>query len=125
MAAGRMAPPFPCWTWHCPGNTSTERKEIMVLHGWKQIARYLGCGIRTAQRWEEQCGLPVTRPRNHLRSPVLAQSEALDRWASGGRTPIREAWEMRYDQLEQQLQELKREVEKLGGRAVADRESAT
>jgi hypothetical protein len=121
---------LPCWIGADeelnPRQASQRKKEErMVLHGWKQIARYLGCGIRSAQRWEEQCGLPVTRPRNHLRSPVLAQTEALDGWASGGRAPVAEAWETRCRQLEQQLQDLKRQVALLGGQAVAECGPAT
>lgn len=88
----------------------------MVLHGWKQIARYLGCGIRTAQRWEAQCALPVNRPRHHLRSPVLAQSEALDAWAAGDRAIPPLPLESHYKDIEQQLQELKRQVALLAGR---------
>ena len=87
----------------------------MVLHGWKQIAQYLGCGIRTAQRWESQCGLPVTRPRNHLRSPVLAQSEALDSWAGGASTGATEHWETRCEKLEREVEFLKRQVLLLAG----------
>ncbi|MGH9523347.1 MAG: hypothetical protein ACRD3E_12540 [Terriglobales bacterium] len=87
----------------------------MVLHGWKQIAQHLGCGIRTAQRWEAQCGLPVTRPRNHLRSPVLAHSEALDGWA-GGPAPIStDRWEARWSAIEREIENLKRQVMLLGG----------
>lgn len=51
----------------------------MVLSGWKEIARYLGCGIRTAQRWEAS-GLPVRRPVPGRRSHVLVFSEQLDTW---------------------------------------------
>jgi hypothetical protein len=82
----------------------------MVLHGWKQIAQYLGCGIRTAQRWESQCGLPVTRPRNHLRSPVLAHPEALDSWAGGIPSNGREHWEARWTRLERDVEMLKRQI---------------
>jgi hypothetical protein len=56
---------------------------LVILSGWKEIAHYLDCGVRTAQRWEAE-GLPVKRPtarRNH-RGPVLAESEAIDAWVS-------------------------------------------
>lgn len=88
----------------------------MVLHGWKQIAHYLGCGIRTAQRWEAQCALPVNRPRNHMRSPVLAQSEALDSWAAGGAPAGTAPWDDRCRELQDQILELKRELAALTGR---------
>jgi hypothetical protein len=29
---------------------------------WKEIAKYLGKGVRTAQRWEHEAGLPIRRP---------------------------------------------------------------
>ena len=98
----------------------------MVLHGWKQIAQYLGCGIRTAQRWESQCGLPVTRPRNHPRSPVLAHSEALDSWAGGPPPVATDAWEARWEAMERDVEHLKRQVMLLAGaEARAELNSAT
>lgn len=81
----------------------------MVLHGWKQIARHLSCGIRTAQRWETQCGLPVTRPHKRLRSSVLAESEVLDAWARGARG-AGNPWEARCAELERQVEELRRQL---------------
>src|SRR5579883_1932060 len=51
-----------------------------VFNSWKAIARYLGCGVRTAQRWEVQLGLPVRRPRTKLRSSVIASRAELDGW---------------------------------------------
>ncbi len=55
------------------------------LDGWKEIASYLGCAIKTAQRLEKLARLPVHRLPSaddgsvHL-SPVYAFSEELDRW---------------------------------------------
>lgn len=51
-----------------------------VLNSWKEIAFYLGRGVRTAQRWERDLGLPVHRPRGKQRSAVLAIPEELDYW---------------------------------------------
>ncbi|HET9181690.1 MAG TPA: hypothetical protein VFP59_06130 [Candidatus Angelobacter sp.] len=51
-----------------------------VLNSWKEIAGYLGRGVRTVQRWESELGLPVHRPRGRSRSAVLAVPEELDRW---------------------------------------------
>ncbi|MCL4847143.1 MAG: hypothetical protein KJ066_11445, partial [Acidobacteria bacterium] len=31
------------------------------LTGWKDIAAFLGKGVRTAQRWEDELGLPIHR----------------------------------------------------------------
>jgi CheY-like chemotaxis protein len=58
-----------------------------VLHSWKEIARYLGCGVRTVQRWEHDLGLPVRRPRGEIRSAVIALTADLDAWLAT--TPIR------------------------------------
>jgi hypothetical protein len=55
----------------------------VILSGWKDIARYLGCGVRTAQRWEDK-GLPIRRPIPGRRSHVVTTSEQLDSWARDG-----------------------------------------
>lgn len=52
----------------------------MILKGWKDIAKYVGCGLRTAQRWEA-LGLPVRRPAHRKRSAVVALTKDLDAWA--------------------------------------------
>lgn len=56
----------------------------MLLTGWKQIANYLQCGVRTAQR-RERNGLPVRRPVPGDRSPVYAESADIDAWLRSGR----------------------------------------
>ena len=55
----------------------------MIPGGWKQIAQYLDCGVRTAQRW---CGEGLlVRPLNSgPRSPVFAYSEQIDLWIKDG-----------------------------------------
>ena len=55
----------------------TERR---ILNSWKEIANYLGRGVRTVQRWEAQLGLPVHRPAGKDHSAVLAFSSELDQW---------------------------------------------
>lgn len=55
----------------------------MILSGWKEIADYLHCGVRTVQRWERK-GLPVRRPNAGKRSHVIARSEDLDCWTRTG-----------------------------------------
>jgi hypothetical protein len=57
----------------------------VLLNGWKEIAAYLRCGVRTVQRWE-QLGLPVARVRPGKRGPVVARSESLDKWIARTRT---------------------------------------
>lgn len=59
-----------------------------VLNSWKEIATYLGRGVRTVQRWERDLDLPVRRPRGKHRSAVIAIKEDLDLWL---RTPHYEA----------------------------------
>ena len=51
-----------------------------VLNSWKEIALYLNRGVRTVQRWERELNLPVRRPRNRGRSPVIAMRSELDLW---------------------------------------------
>lgn len=51
-----------------------------VLNSWKEIAAYLGRGVRTVQRWEQELGLPVRRPRGKERSAVIALKPDLDVW---------------------------------------------
>src|SRR5215467_11945356 len=51
-----------------------------ILNSWKEIARYLGRGVRTVQRWEKELGLPVRRPRGIPRSAVVATRKDLETW---------------------------------------------
>jgi hypothetical protein len=51
-----------------------------VLNSWKEVASYLGRGVRTVQRWEQELALPVRRPRGKSRSAVIAFKSELDQW---------------------------------------------
>ena len=51
-----------------------------ILNSWKEIAVYMGRGVRTVQRWEQDCHLPVHRPRGRKRSPVFAFAAEIDLW---------------------------------------------
>ena len=51
-----------------------------ALQSWKEIAAYLKRGVRTAQRWERDAGLPVRRPRPGDRNPVFAFPSEIDEW---------------------------------------------
>jgi hypothetical protein len=52
-----------------------------VLSSWKDIARYVGKGVRTVQRWEHHYGLPVRRPNGAShKSAVLLERSDLDAW---------------------------------------------
>jgi hypothetical protein len=75
--------------WPSPAaNRATIRKPIMIeekrryLGSWKEIAQYLGRGVRTVQRWEERLGLPVRRLDEKPRSAVMAIADELDLWVA-------------------------------------------
>ena len=53
---------------------------MQILNGWKEIATYVGVGVRTVQRYECDLALPVRRPRGKQRSAVMAVLEELDMW---------------------------------------------
>ena len=50
------------------------------LNSWKEIATFLGRGVRTVQRWERELQLPVHRIGNGPRSPVYALIPELNFW---------------------------------------------
>lgn len=52
------------------------------LAGWKDIATYLGKGVRTVQRYEREMGLPVRRPAAKSRAAVVATKVELDAWVA-------------------------------------------
>jgi hypothetical protein len=54
--------------------------QPQLLTSWKEIASYLGKGVRTVQRWEQQFGLPVLRPNERSKGIVRADPGELDRW---------------------------------------------
>ena len=54
--------------------------KARVLSSWKEIAAYLGRGVRTVQRYERSFDLPVRRPNSKSRGAVYAFSEDLDEW---------------------------------------------
>lgn len=50
------------------------------LNSWKEIASFLGRGVRTVQRWERELELPVHRIGSGRRSPVYAFIAELNFW---------------------------------------------
>jgi hypothetical protein len=50
------------------------------LTGWKEIAAYLGKGVRTVQRWEKELDLPVRRLGTGRGEVVFAVPSELDAW---------------------------------------------
>lgn len=87
-----------------------------VLNSWKEIASYLGRGIRTVQRWEQFLGLPVRRPHGRDRSSVIALKSEIDDWLE--KTPrnrrvrsadiasLRTAFELNRQRLRRHMQEM-------------------
>ena len=55
-------------------------QQARMLGSWKEIASYLGKGVRTVQRWERQFGLPVRRPNVNAKGVVCALPQELDAW---------------------------------------------
>jgi hypothetical protein len=51
-----------------------------VLHSWKDIAAYVGRGVRTVQRWEHDLGMPVHRVGQRDRRAVIGFPEEIDGW---------------------------------------------
>jgi len=60
--------------------TAPQPFKADVLNSWKEIASYLGRGVRTVQRYERDLKLPVRRPRGKSRSAVIALTSELDDW---------------------------------------------
>lgn len=54
------------------------------LNSWKEIATYLGKGVRTVQRWETQMGLPVRRLGREGGEIVYALKSEIDAWILNG-----------------------------------------
>jgi len=53
------------------------------LNSWKEIANYMGMGVRTVQRYEVLYGLPVRRvngKRSGNRSMVICTRSEVDAW---------------------------------------------
>ena len=61
------------------------RNVSSTLNSWKEIAVYLGRGVRTVQRWERELRLPVHRIRPTERSPVFAYPNELRMWLESRR----------------------------------------
>jgi hypothetical protein len=57
-----------------------NREFASVLTSWKEIARYVGRGVRTVQRWEREMGFPVRRTKPGEKSSVLAVPREIDSW---------------------------------------------
>jgi hypothetical protein len=63
-------------------NSHVQPNKTSVLTSWKEIANYMGKGVRTVQRWEQDFGLPVRRPCGSSKKAVLARPSDLDSWVA-------------------------------------------
>ncbi len=91
-----------------------------VLSSWKEIAAYLGKGVRTVQRWERDLGLPVRRPVDQSDRVVIALPAELDAWVrQQGRRVMPGATSMSVQQLHAQLARLHEMARQLNAKAQA------
>jgi len=76
-----------------PDINPPKSQSHVILNSWKEIASYLGRGVRTVQRWEQELQLPVHRIGKGKRSPVFAVVSELKFWmvTSAGRNPFKAA----------------------------------
>ena len=68
------------------GSDAVTPQHGDLLSCWKDIAAYLGKGVRTVQRWERDLDLPVRR--THGRGPkagVMAMRSDIDAWLEARR----------------------------------------
>ena len=61
-------------------NADLIQENAGVLAGWKGIASYFGCNVRTVRRYEEERGLPVHRAPGKKGSTIFARASELDAW---------------------------------------------
>ena len=76
---------------HQPENgvrAGAKLPPALVLRSWKEIAVYVGSGVRTAQRWEHELGLPVRRQGDRPRTSVMAFPEELETWLHRAPTAV-------------------------------------
>ena len=59
---------------------SSGDPKVPVLNSWKEIATYLGRGVRTVQRYERELHLPVRRFNGKPHASVVALPGDLDDW---------------------------------------------
>lgn len=64
-----------------------SEKATSILTCWKDIASYVGRGVRTVQRWERVWGFPVRRTERGVKSIVLAIPAEIDAWVQSQQFP--------------------------------------
>jgi hypothetical protein len=97
--------------------------EGRIFSSWKEIAAFLGRGVRTVQRWETTLGLPIRRPNGYGSNVIVASESELREWLrqTGERPTHRSGTEVamiqkiaeRLDSLEQENRRLHQILSKL------------
>jgi hypothetical protein len=96
-------------------NTPHKLEGPRFLSGWKEIANYLGKGVRTVQRYERELGFPVRRPAGKSHAAVIATKAEVDAWVAA--SPIREQFRLAKAQMNPPLvtlDDLKKRMEQMG-----------
>lgn len=109
-----------------PLDSSSENKIAVqpslrssaTLTSWKEIAQYLGKGVRTVQRWEQTLHLPVRRHNGKVKGIVRAVPGELDLWLQSRFTPNGQKAKSELEKLRERVagllaenQSLRRELE--------------
>jgi len=90
-----------------------------VLNSWKEIAEYVGRGVRTLQRWEQFYSFPVHRPAGNHKSAVFAVPTEVDEWLRTRPMHVQgeaDGHAVANEQMESELVTLKTLVKDLGAR---------
>ena len=83
------------------------------LTSWKDIARYVGKGVRTVQRWEHSWNFPVRRPAHRAKSTVLAFTDEIDSWMHSQFAPSDAGSECEVERLRAEVKRLLAENQQL------------
>lgn len=94
-----------------PQGAETQR----FLTGWKEIANYLGKGVRTVQRYEREMDFPVRRPAGKSHAAVIATTVEVDAWVAA--SPIQKEFRLSRPQNSVQnavLNDIRERKERMG-----------
>lgn len=94
-------------------NFAKITKGTKFLSGWKEIANYLGKGVRTVQRYERQWGFPVRRPAGKWHAAVIATEAEVDAWVAASQIRYEFRLSRAQDPLKISVDALKKNVANL------------
>jgi predicted DNA-binding transcriptional regulator AlpA len=95
-----------------PSALAGRFKMSATLTTWKEIAAYLGKGVRTVQRWEVLLDLPVRRPQEKGVTPIFALPSEIDEWVRS-RTDAKHTSVKELENCREHLKTLEAENDKL------------